>query len=95
MKIAGLLVLLFLLCGASLAQPTRRRQGPQTPRPEARQQREASLPGDQLFQIHCRRCHQPPMTLSPKAARTVLLHMRVRALLPEDEQRRILQFLAP
>ena len=92
MRFAILTALALLLAGALAAE-----QKPQQPA-SARaggQQQNQTLSGDQLFQIHCGRCHQPPMVIPPKAVRTVLRHMRTRALLPADQEQRLLKFLAP
>jgi mono/diheme cytochrome c family protein len=94
MKITLITALALLLGGALAAEQKPQQNGPPARNGEIQQQ-DATLSGDQLFQIHCGRCHQPPMALSPKAARTVLQHMRVRALLPPDQAQRILKFLAP
>lgn len=51
--------------------------------------------GEALFETHCSRCHVAPDELSPKATRTVLMHMRVRATLTKEEQRALLTYLAP
>ncbi|MGE0405485.1 MAG: hypothetical protein AB7O65_04225 [Candidatus Korobacteraceae bacterium] len=109
MRALGKLVLLITLAlaayGGILAQqapPSQqsaaapaRSASAQSAQAKAAQTKQAAASGARLFQIHCRRCHQPPQSLSPKAAKTVLMHMRVRALLPEEDYQRILQFLAP
>jgi mono/diheme cytochrome c family protein len=51
--------------------------------------------GEQKFQINCGRCHNPPDQLSPRIAGTVIRHMRVRAMLSEEDAREILEYLAP
>jgi cytochrome c5 len=51
--------------------------------------------GEQLFEIHCVRCHRPPEELSPREAKAVLRHMRVRATLSAEDEQKILKYLAP
>lgn len=51
--------------------------------------------GEKLFHTHCGRCHNPPEDLSPREAKAVVRQMRVRAMLTEQEERRLLEFLAP
>jgi cytochrome c5 len=51
--------------------------------------------GEHAFQTHCGRCHNPPQQLSPKAAGSVLRHMRVRATLSEEDEQAILHYIAP
>jgi mono/diheme cytochrome c family protein len=89
----ALLITLALLLTVALAAE-RKPQQPAPARAGAQQQNQ-TLSGGQLFQIHCGRCHQPPMVIPPKAVRTVLRHMRVRALLPPDQEQQLLKFLAP
>ena len=51
--------------------------------------------GEELFQIHCGRCHNPPEDLSSREARAVVRQMRVRAMLSDADERSLLKFLAP
>ncbi len=51
--------------------------------------------GELLFQSHCGRCHTPPEALSPSAAHAVLQHMRVRAMLSKEDEKAILNYIAP
>jgi cytochrome c5 len=55
----------------------------------------ASSDGERLFQAHCGRCHAPPTELSPRIAKTVLQHMRVRAMLSKKDEQEILNYIAP
>lgn len=52
-------------------------------------------PGEKIFTANCARCHTPPMTLNPRVAGTVILHMRVRARLTRKDEKLLLQYLAP
>jgi cytochrome c5 len=54
-----------------------------------------SAQGEKLFHTHCGRCHNAPESISPKEARAVVRHMRVRATLTNEDERLILKFLAP
>ena len=51
--------------------------------------------GEQIFMENCSRCHKPPMTISPRVTGTVVMHMRVRAKLSEQDQKALLRYLAP
>jgi hypothetical protein len=53
------------------------------------------LSGAELYSMNCNRCHQERYPTERTAAqwRTVLLHMRVRANLPDAQARTILQYL--
>jgi mono/diheme cytochrome c family protein len=51
--------------------------------------------GEQLFAQNCSRCHMPPMSISPRATGTVLMHMRTRARLSREDEQALLHFMAP
>jgi cytochrome c5 len=51
--------------------------------------------GEQRFRANCGRCHNPPEALSPREVRAVARHMRVRAMLSAQDEKLILQYLAP
>jgi len=51
--------------------------------------------GEQVFVENCSRCHKPPMTISPRTTGTIVMHMRVRAKLSRQDERILLQYLAP
>ncbi len=54
-----------------------------------------SAQGEKLFRTNCGRCHNPPESLSPREVRAVVRHMRVRAVLTDEQERLIVKFLAP
>ena len=49
--------------------------------------------GEKRFQANCGRCHQFPHKFSPRVILTVERHMRVRALVTEDDMRTIIRYL--
>lgn len=51
------------------------------------------LTADQAYKANCTRCHSELPKLDLGAMKTVLMHMRVRANIPEDESREILAYL--
>jgi cytochrome c5 len=51
--------------------------------------------GEKRFQTNCGRCHNPPEAISPREARAVVRHMRIRAMLSAEDEKLILEFLAP
>ena len=63
--------------------------------PKASQTSPPTNEGEKRFQANCGRCHNPPQSLSPREARTVVRHMRVRAMLSAEDARLIMQYLAP
>ena len=51
--------------------------------------------GEEIFMDNCSRCHRPPMTISPRATGTIVMHMRVRAKLSRQDEQALLRYLAP
>jgi len=51
--------------------------------------------GEKRFRTNCGRCHNAPEEISPREARAVLRQMRVRAMLSAEDEKLILQYLAP
>lgn len=52
-------------------------------------------PGERRFRQNCGRCHHPPEDISPREARAVVRQMRVRAMLSAEDEKLILEYLAP
>jgi mono/diheme cytochrome c family protein len=66
------------------------------PKSKSKQATSASnTEGEKRFRTNCGRCHNPPEDLSPREARAVLRQMRVRAMLSSEDERLILQYVAP
>jgi cytochrome c5 len=88
---------LTLLCACLLAAAPARQQAPENKtQPAARQPKQGvNNQGEKLFQTHCGRCHNPPDDISPREARAVIRQMRVRAMLSAEDEKQILQYLAP
>ena len=51
------------------------------------------IEGEKRFQANCGRCHQYPHKLPARMILTVERHMRVRALVTEDDIRVIIKYL--
>lgn len=79
--------------GAQLAQQGGSAQGAETGTKKSMQ--DASAEGEKRFHQNCGRCHSEPTSISPRIAKTVLKHMRVRASLSSEDEKYILSFLAP
>jgi len=56
---------------------------------------ETKLSGEELYTIHCARCHAQryPREWTPAQWKTLISHMRVRANLPADQAREILKYM--
>jgi len=90
---------MFAICWALIICMVAAAQGNQTKSaPTANVQETASdesAEGEKLFHTHCGRCHNAPESISPREARAVVRHMRVRSTLTNEDERLILKFLAP
>jgi mono/diheme cytochrome c family protein len=53
----------------------------------------ARVEGEQRFRTNCGRCHQPPHKFAPRMMGTIVRHMRVRAMLTEDDMKLILSYM--
>ena len=51
------------------------------------------LEGEKRFQANCGRCHMAPPKFPPRAMATILRHMRVRALVTDEDRRLILRYM--
>lgn len=67
----------------------------QKPAKQAAGQPHQGKSGEQVFNDNCLRCHTPPMTISPRITGTVIMHMRTRARLSQEDQELLLKYLAP
>lgn len=58
-------------------------------------QKVAAKTGVQLWAENCQRCHNTPSpnTFSPEQWETIGMHMQTRALITEDERKKIVAFL--
>lgn len=94
-RISFVLICLFLACLYAAAQ-----SGAQQPQAKSKPGAAQTISrtvneGEKRFQAQCGRCHHAPEELSPRVARTVVRHMRVRAMLSAEDERLILEYLAP
>ena len=51
------------------------------------------LEGEKRFHANCGRCHQSPQKFPPRMMLTIERHMRVRALLTQEDMRLIVHYL--
>ncbi|HKW62087.1 MAG TPA: cytochrome c [Candidatus Acidoferrum sp.] len=49
--------------------------------------------GEQRFRENCGRCHQPPRKFPPRVMAAAIRHMRVRAMLTDEDMRLILKYM--
>lgn len=60
---------------------------------KAKEKASKRLSADQAYKVNCTRCHSELPKLDARAMKTVMMHMQVRANLPKDEARAILDYL--
>lgn len=49
--------------------------------------------GEKRFRTNCGRCHQAPHKFPPRTMATVIRHMRVRAMITDEDMRLILRYM--
>lgn len=91
---------IWILAIATLTSAAALAQTPATPAPPtstpAKQPAKATAAqpdGGQKFDANCGRCHTAPENLNPRITGTIVRHMRVRAILSEQDAQDILRFL--
>ena len=52
------------------------------------------LEGEKRFRANCGRCHQSPHKFNPRMMLTIERHMRVRALVTDEDMRLIVNYLS-
>jgi mono/diheme cytochrome c family protein len=57
------------------------------------EERMARLEGEKRFRANCGRCHQPPHKFPPRVMAAAIRHMRVRAMLTDEDMRLILKYM--
>ncbi len=56
-------------------------------------ERAMRVEGEKRFQTNCGRCHLAPQKFPPRAMATIVRHMRVRAMLTDEDMRLILRYM--
>lgn len=51
------------------------------------------IEGEKRFRANCGRCHMPPHKFPPRIMATAIRHMRVRAMLTDEDMRLILKYM--
>jgi len=79
-----------VFAAAQGTQPQARNKSAQNPANTS-----AASEGEKRFRINCGRCHNAPEDISPRETPAVVRHMRVRAMLSAEDEKFILEYLAP
>lgn len=66
---------------------------PQRGEDTAKAERAARLEGEKRFRTNCGRCHQPPHKFPPRVMAAAIRHMRVRAMLTDEDMKLILRYM--
>jgi cytochrome c5 len=80
------------LC-ASAKGPTGKKDENTTPIMRASDTEAMRIAGEQRFHANCGRCHAAPQKFPPRMMKTVLRHMRVRALITDEDMRLVLFYM--
>ncbi len=91
----GALILSFIFVLCVFAGQQQLKPQPNSAVNKANIQSGTTSEGEKRFRINCGRCHNPPEDISPREARAVVRQMRVRAMLSADDEKFILEYLAP
>ena len=59
----------------------------------AADERAMRLGGEKRFRTNCGRCHQPPHKFPPRVMAAAIRHMRVRAMITDEDMRLILRYM--
>jgi len=60
---------------------------------DAATERALRLEGEKRFRTNCGRCHQPPHKFPPRMMAAAIRHMRVRAMITDEDMRLILRYM--
>jgi mono/diheme cytochrome c family protein len=77
---------------ASAQQGTPQNTAPQSTKVASAKDQDA-IEGEKRFHANCGRCHAPPGKFPPRMMATIVRHMRVRAMLTDQDMRLILKLM--
>ena|SRR6266851_2009354 len=61
--------------------------------PDEAEERAQRLEGEKRFRTNCGRCHMAPHKFPPRVMATAIRHMRVRAMITDEDMRLILRYM--
>ena len=64
-----------------------------TPEDAAAVERALGVEGEKRFRTNCGRCHMAPHKFPPQVMATAIRHMRVRAMITDEDMRLILHYM--
>jgi hypothetical protein len=84
-----------LVCGAlAYAEgPSGKKDAPSAPVVQSHDADAMRVQGELRYRANCGRCHAAPQKFPPRMMATVLRHMRVRAMITEEDMRLVLLYM--
>jgi mono/diheme cytochrome c family protein len=61
--------------------------------PDTAEERALRMEGEKRFRTNCGRCHQAPHKFPPRVMAAAIRHMRVRAMITDEDMRLILRYM--
>jgi cytochrome c5 len=95
MRILAALVILVALAAAQSGNKSSESNTAASPSPaqNSAQAADIRVEGEKRFRTNCGRCHMPPHKFPPRMMATMVRHMRVRALITDEDMRYILAYM--
>jgi cytochrome c5 len=91
--LCGLLALSMFSAVAAASKPGKHDAAAPVPVQRAMTDDEMRVEGEKRFQANCSRCHQSPHKFPPRMMLTIERHMRVRALITDEDLRLIVRYM--
>jgi mono/diheme cytochrome c family protein len=91
MKIVAVVAILASIGAA--AAPRKQDGAAESSKPAVQDLAATRVEGEKRFQTNCGRCHMPPHKFPPRMMATIVRHMRVRALVTDEDMRYILAYM--
>jgi len=91
--LCGLVVMSVFSLVAAANKPGKHENAALVPAQQAMTDDDMRVEGEKRFQANCGRCHQSPHKFPPRMMFTIERHMRVRALITEEDMRLIVRYL--
>lgn len=79
--------------GNATSQPATHTVASAKTAPDAAEERALRLEGEKRFRTNCGRCHQAPHKFPPRVMAAAIRHMRVRAMITDEDMRVILRYM--
>ncbi len=88
-----MLAVFFTLASAKTRDSKDETGKPAASSQSAQHDQDSRIEGEKRFHSNCSRCHAAPPKFPPRMMGTIVRHMRVRAMLTDDDMRYILRYM--